>query len=279
MQNLTSLEVIMSQMKYMGSKARIAKYILPIILKNRKPDQWYVEPFVGGANTITKVDGNRIGADNNKYLIAMFNGLQDDVFREFDQSKDHYNLVRNEYNNNTNINFTNFYIGLVGYMASANGRFFEGGYSGKSNTKIGTVRNYIDESIRGMEKHIPNLKGIEFVSCHYLDLDLPPSSIIYCDIPYKNTKAYATSKGFLHDVFWGWCRETIKQGHKVFISEYQAPDDFVCVWEQEVKSSLGANGVAGGSMKSIEKLFVHKTQIDCSAQPLANAATFKWRQI
>lgn len=48
-------------MKYMGSKARHAKELLPIILKDRKPGQWYVEPFVGGANMIDKVDGNRIG--------------------------------------------------------------------------------------------------------------------------------------------------------------------------------------------------------------------------
>ena len=36
-------------MKYMGSKNRIAKYILPIMLKDRKPNQYWVEPFVGGA--------------------------------------------------------------------------------------------------------------------------------------------------------------------------------------------------------------------------------------
>lgn len=35
-------------MKYLGSKARIAKEILPIILKDRKVGQYYVEPFVGG---------------------------------------------------------------------------------------------------------------------------------------------------------------------------------------------------------------------------------------
>ena len=32
----------------MGSKNRIVNEILPIILKDRKPNQWYVEPFVGG---------------------------------------------------------------------------------------------------------------------------------------------------------------------------------------------------------------------------------------
>lgn len=251
-------------MKYMGSKARIAKHILPIILKDRKPDQWYVEPFVGGANTITKVGGNRLGADANKYLIAMFNGLQDGCFREFDQSKEHYDIVRTEYNNGTNLNFTDFYIGYVGFMASANGRFFEGGYSGTSKTKVGTVRNYIDESIRGMEKHIPNLKGIDFVHSDYTDLHIPHNSIIYCDIPYEGTKQYAFSKGFNHGAFWQWCREKVKQGHQVFVSEYNAPDDFVCVWEQEVKSSLSANGKSGSSKKSVERLFMHETRIDCS---------------
>ncbi len=39
-------------MKYMGSKNRIAKQILPIILKNRTKEQYYIEPFVGGANLI-----------------------------------------------------------------------------------------------------------------------------------------------------------------------------------------------------------------------------------
>ena len=37
-------------MKYMGSKTRIAKEILPIMLKNRTENQFWVEPFVGGGN-------------------------------------------------------------------------------------------------------------------------------------------------------------------------------------------------------------------------------------
>ena len=58
-------------MKYQGSKNRISNYILPIILKDRKPNQWYYEPFVGGANLIDKVDGFRHGSDSNKYVIAL----------------------------------------------------------------------------------------------------------------------------------------------------------------------------------------------------------------
>ena len=37
-------------MKYVGSKRLISKYILPLMLAERKPDQWWIEPFVGGGN-------------------------------------------------------------------------------------------------------------------------------------------------------------------------------------------------------------------------------------
>lgn len=63
-------------MQYLGSKNRIAKHILPIILKDRKVDQWYVEPFVGGCNIIDKVKGFRLGNDSHYYLIELWKALQ-----------------------------------------------------------------------------------------------------------------------------------------------------------------------------------------------------------
>lgn len=41
----------------------------------------------------------------------------------------------------------------------------------------------------------------------------------------------------------------------VFVSEYNAPADFECVWQKEAKSSLSANGKIGGNKVSVEKLF------------------------
>ena len=64
-------------MQYMGSKTKISKEILPIILKDRKENQYYVEPFVGGANMIDKVGGLRIGADFNKYVIQALISIRD----------------------------------------------------------------------------------------------------------------------------------------------------------------------------------------------------------
>jgi DNA adenine methylase len=242
-------------MKYMGSKARFSKEILPIILKDRIADQWYVEPFAGGMNAICEVDGNRLANDKNLHLIAMWIGLLENRERPNDIPKDLYDRARMEYNNGTNIEFDDFMIGWIGWMGSANGRFFDGGYSGKSNTKIGTVRDYIKEAINNIEKQITKMEGVIFRNDDFLELDIPPKSIVYCDIPYFGTKQYATSKGFDYEDFWTWAISISKQGHTVFVSEYNAPADFECVWQKDAKSSLSANGVIGGNKVSVEKLF------------------------
>ena len=235
-------------MKYMGSKNRIANEILPIILKDRKENQWYVEPFCGGLGTFDKVTGNRIGADKNKYLIAMWKGLQENRDKPIEISKELYSKARTEYNNGTNIEFDNFMIGWIGWMASFNGRFFDGGYSGKTAT-----RDYVDEQIRNTLKQIESLNGAIFKYKDYLELQIPNESIIYCDIPYQNTKQYATSKNFDHNKFWQWCRDMTMKGHTVFISEYNAPNDFKCIWSKEVTNSMHTKNTS----KPTERLFLY----------------------
>ena len=242
-------------MKYMGSKARFTKDILPIILKDRKPEQWYVEPFAGGMNAICEVKGNRIANDKNYYLIEMWKVLAKGVKYPTDIPKDLYDFARDIYNGREEKTLSDDLIGWIGWMGSANGRFFDGGYSGKSNTKIGTVRDYIKEAISNIEKQLPKMVGVQFENKDYTELDIPNESIIYCDIPYQGTKQYSTSKDFNHSKFWNWCREKAKEGHIIFVSEYNAPDDFECVWQKEAKSSLSANGVIGGNKVSVEKLF------------------------
>ena len=224
-------------MKYMGGKSKIAKYILQIILDGRRKEQWYIEPFCGGLGTFDKVTGNRLACDNNKYLIAMWQGLQQNKERPIYITKELYSDARTEFNNKTNIKFSDFEIGWIGWMASFNGRFFDGGYSGT----VGK-RDYINEQIRNTEKQIPLIKGAVFESGDYRETSMfyPDNSIIYCDIPYKGTKQYATSKSFDYDSFYNWCRNMKHFGHRVFISEYDAPNDFTCVWEKEVTNSMNS---------------------------------------
>ena len=233
-------------MKYMGSKNRIAKEILPIILKNRKENQWYVEPFAGGCNVIDKVTGNRLASDKSEYLMEMWCDLTQDYMFIEEIDKDRYDRARNEFNNGVSEEFTISEIGWIGFMASYNGRFFDGGYNGNYKK-----RDYTKESIDNIYKQIESMKGVKFDFGNYNEINIPNNSIIYCDIPYKGTKQYSTSKNFNHLEFWQWCRDMSEKGHKVFISEYNAPSDFKCVWEKKVNTAINHEK----TKKATEKLF------------------------
>ena len=228
-------------MVYMGSKNRIAKELIPIITKDLKPNQWYVEPFVGGANMIDKIEHPyKLGADNNKYLIALLEAVQNGQELPEHITKDEYIAVKTNRDN-----YPDWYVGFVGFVSSFRAKFF-GGYSGYYTTKTGIQRNYIKERINNILKQ--NLDGIKLVCSSYDALDIPANSIIYCDPPYNGTTKYKDS--FDSDAFWQWCRDKAKEGHTVYVSEYNAPEDFKCIWEKQINSNLG-----GTSKTATEKLF------------------------
>jgi len=233
-------------MKYMGSKNRISKDLLPIILKGRFDGQYYVEPFVGGCNMIDKVAGNRIGSDNNKYLIALIKSLINGYNPiNFISREDYYDIKLNK----ENYDFET--VALCGILASYNGNWFRA-YGGYSETKTGKDRNYYKEGLRGLLKQVPSLVGIDFRLGCYTDLKVPENSIIYCDPPYEKADKFLYKENrFNHDNFWQWCREMTLKGHKVYVSEYNAPIDFNCIWEKEVSKTH-----PNQANKSIERLFI-----------------------
>jgi len=231
----------------MGSKNRIAKEIIPIITKDLKSDQYYVEPFVGGCNMIDKVNHSlKIGADNNQYLIAMWKALQKGWNPPMQVSKIGYDDVKLDFKTNSD-KYPDYLKGYVGFICSFRSKWW-GGYA-KANDK----NDYIGSASRNVVKQTPNIMDVDFYSGSYDSLLIPNNSIIYCDPPYANTTKY-NKDSFDSIKFWQWCRDKVKEGHKVFISEYNAPDDFVCIWEKEISSNLG-----NSSKTAIEKLFVHKT--------------------
>lgn len=84
-------------MKYMGSKARIAKDIVPILQKciDTVHAHFYIEPFVGGANIIDKINCDfKFGCDNNPYLIALLQHIQDGGELPVDISRETFNDVK-----------------------------------------------------------------------------------------------------------------------------------------------------------------------------------------
>lgn len=79
---------------------------------------------------------------------------------------------------------------------------------------------------------------------------LNDNSIVYCDPPYANTNPYGLNRSkFDNDTFWEWARHC-KQ--PVFISEYEAPKDFICIAEIPTTSKIGAKT----SKLVTEKIFI-----------------------
>lgn len=111
-------------MVYMGSKNRLAKYLVPIIQNYITEDtRGYLEPFVGGANMIDKIQcNNKIGCDIHKPLIALLNKAKDD------SESLPTNITKEEYEDvkNNKESYEDWYVGLVGFCATFSGSIFKG---------------------------------------------------------------------------------------------------------------------------------------------------------
>jgi DNA adenine methylase len=231
-------------MYYLGGKARLAKHIVPIITADRQPGQWFVEPFCGGCNITAAVDGNRLANDIHYELISLWQALQTGAIPPDVVTKKTYQDVKNNPDK-----YPPYFRAFVGFGCSFGGKYF-GGYAVDNRWKLTVAQNNYNSTLRKAAK----LKGVVFTNMDYCDLYVPQNSVIYCDPPYQNTTKYTTG-AFDHELFWHWCRNKTKQGHKVFISEYTAPNDFECVWQKEKKVTIDPKKE---TQIHVEKLFIWK---------------------
>ena len=232
-------------MKYMGSKNRIAKHILPIMLKEMEEKGYttWVEPFVGGGNMIDKVPDKyeRIGCDLNEHTIAAMLAI-----RDFPDSLP-CTVTEEEYKSIKGTPPSPI-PSWIRFVCSVGGKF-ENGYA-----RDKTERNYAQEGKRNALKQSPNIQTVEFLCCSYLDLtESITNSIIYCDPPYQNTTGYKTGQ-FNHEEFFDWCRLMKSKGNVVFVSEYNAPEDFELVWQGEIKTNFSSTRKSA-THNAVEKLF------------------------
>ena len=232
----------------MGSKNKISKYIVPIIqeLINNNGYDNYIEPFVGGANLIDKIEcNNKYGYDINENLIELLQYAQLNDLPE--------TITENEYNKvkNNKENYPKWYVGLVGFCGSFGAKYF-GGYARRNNGD-----DVPAQAIRNLRKQSQskNFKDIIFDTADFRILQNIKNSLIYCDIPYKGTTQYKNNN-FPYDEFYDWCIKMSKN-NTVLISEYDMPSDkFTPIWSMELKTSLGSGVNVNSDRNRIEKLFM-----------------------
>ena len=240
-------------MWYMGSKNRLSKYLVPIIESYiDEKTEGYMEPFVGGANIIDKVNcDNKIGYDIHKELIALLNYVK--VNNDIPEiiTEEEYKKVKNNKEN-----YEDWYVGLVGFCSTFGAKYF-GGYARSKKDKFNGEKSYL--AIKNLKKQSVNFTNITFECEDFRKIKNIKNHVIYCDPPYRNTTKYKTET-FPYEEFYDWCRQMSKD-NTVLISEYWMPDDFECIWEKESKVNFDSNRNSNDDKnKRIEKLFKLKEE-------------------
>lgn len=235
-------------MRYLGGKCRIAKPISELILQKKEDTKTFVSLFCGGCAIETKLAPhfeNVICNDLHPYLIAMYQALQNGYDLPENISEEQYKYIREHKDEDKAL------TGFVGFECSFGSQWFATyarDHSGK--------HNFCKEGRNAIMRDIENLRTAKFTCADYRSVDIPDGSIVYADPPYVGVAGYSTG-GFDSSDFWEYMRK-ISEKNTVFISELQAPDDFVCVWQKEILRTLNGNSKRP---KPVEKLFVHKSQI------------------
>ncbi len=213
-------------MKYLGSKRKIAGEILPIMLAvaSEKNLVNWVEPFVGGANSIKYVPPTmrRIGRDLNPHVIAALTAIRDFPHLLPNQVKEEEYRAMLKTPPDPITSWIRFQCAFGSLFETT---FARDPKKGANYAKLGKNMAMVDH---------PRLQGVELTHGSYEDIEIPPNSLIYCDPPYANVTGYSGAGKFDSEKFYQWCRDIAARGNVVFVSEYSAPDDFVEVWKKEV---------------------------------------------
>lgn len=232
-------------MRYFGGKARIANQLSEIINPMAARFEYYVEPFVGGANVLCKVKHpRRVASDANKALISLYIALQNGWEPPSFLDEKEYQRLKAEQNLDDPL------TAFAAFGCSFAGKWF-GGYARCANNN-----NYAQMCKNALFKKAKHFTDVKFIHSSYLDLIVFPNSFIYCDPPYANTTGYdGVKETFNSEKFWNWCRNQANNGNCVMVSEYSAPADFVSILTINTKTDI--RDKTGQKSERQEQLFMY----------------------
>lgn len=227
-------------MQYLGGKFRIAKPLCAY-LESRRAGRYFVEPFCGGLNITAGMSGPRLASDASPYLFSLYKALREGWRPPDAVTEEMYAAQNNTRDPSDPL------TAFIGYGCSFGGKFF-GGYARSARN-----RNYCLEASGSLARKLARCAEVQFALCSYERLT-PGTSLVYCDPPYANTTGYSATGEFDSAAFWQRCREWVRAGATVLVSEYAAPADFACVWSIETKTDMHGEGRKGRT----EKLFEYR---------------------
>jgi DNA adenine methylase len=212
-------------MKYLGSKYLIGKQIADYICEDTQYKMFF-SPFCGACGVERHIDFEIMFLNDISKDLIMF--LQDLVNNNFTFP----NNVSEECYKKLKTAESSALRGFVGFFLSFGGKWF-GGYAQKYQKGN---RNFLQEAKDSSEKLRKDLQNDIIFDCKSYDEFTPYAMTIYCDPPYENTTNYGQK--FDSNKFWNVMR-IWSENNDVYISSYDAPTDFECVWEKQKRVTLG----------------------------------------
>lgn len=233
-------------MQYLGGKARIAKPLSEFLNAQMQPGQVFVDLFCGSCNVVSNIrqDVKRYANDKNKFLHSMWSALQCGWTPPYPVDQDMYYRVKES---PPLTKEDEALRAFVGYGLSFSGKWW-GGYA---RCKRGD--DYSANAYNSTMKKANKMQDVKFFCVDYSDFVCPEGSLVYCDIPYKNTTQYSAVGDFDYERFYAWLRE--QKQCRVLVSEYKhnVPEGATIVWEHKSKKDI--RNREGVQEETVEVLF------------------------
>jgi DNA adenine methylase len=181
-------------MRYVGGKARIAKWIRDHILEvadqYRGVDLTYVEPFVGSGAVLEQV------ARSGRFQKLIANDVHPDLIRMwYALTKEGWEpppyITKEDYQQLQSSYVPSPLRGYAGFCVAFGGKWM-GWLEQRPPQQAGERLSVL--------RRARILRSVEWKNIDYAELTIPPTSIVYCDPPYLDTTGYSCGD-FDHDRF------------------------------------------------------------------------------
>jgi len=231
---------------YVGGKNKIGKEIASVITSLNRDNLPWLEPFCGMMGVTRHIDGEKKVTDLNSDIVEMWKSVFSGTLSYPDHvTKEEFYEIKTQPSS-----------GLKGFILAS--CCFSGGYGISYGLDYYQGNQLIRRAKNGIEKvkSMIDRDSITFFDSGSYDTLTPKGMCIYCDPPYKDTCQDSYYVKFDTEKFWNVMREWSKD-NLVFVSELQAPEDFECIWEKEIGTSMGRSTLRKGERKKlrVEKLF------------------------
>ncbi len=237
-------------MAYLGGKATGSQHILKVLNHPVFNDMPYIEPFCGYCHVLRRIinKSSYTASDSNELLITLLQHIQ--------KSTEHPSISAQEYKAlAANPSSDPLKAAYAAFTYSYNGKFFAGYVGDKTRNYPAERKRYYNRLHDNPVFASSDIKVGPYSI--YKPSNIHAPSIIYCDPPYEDTEGYRNA--FNSSEFWNWARKMTKAGNYVFVSEYKAPEDFVCIVQKTKRQSVAGRGA---TRKREEVLFVHESLLE-----------------